>query len=179
MSLTNGILPNATQVASSHFDARPDPTDISLLVIHNISLPPGKFGGSCVEDFFTGQLNSKLHLSFQEISGLRVSTHLFIRRNGLVIQFVNFNDRAWHAGISEFKGRENCNDFSIGIELEGTDDIGYTDPQYTQLAQVSSQIMRAYPQIKLDNICGHSEIAPNRKTDPGPHFDWKRYRQSL
>ena len=160
MTLKNGILSCATQVASPHFNQRPVNNDISLLVIHNISLPPGKFGGDYVEDFFVGQLDSNTHPFFQQIAELKVSAHLFIKRDGQIVQFVNLNERAWHAGISKFENRENCNDFSIGIELEGTDDTEYTDEQYTQLIQVSKQIMQAYPNIGASRICGHSDIAP-------------------
>jgi len=179
MKQKNGIVTAAKQLASSHWDNRPDNTDISLLVIHNISLPAGDFSGHNVEDFFTGQLNYKTHPSFLELENLRVSSHLYIRRNGSCIQFVNFEKRAWHAGVSNFQGRENCNDFSIGIELEGTDDCDFTNEQYHQLADVSRQILKAYPKIRPENICGHSDIAPSRKTDPGPHFDWGRYLNSL
>ncbi len=179
MTLQNGILSNATQAESPHYNERPDQTDISLLVIHNISLPPGKFGEPYVEDFFSGRLDSCVDPFFEQIADLKVSAHLFIKRDGQVIQFVNFNQRAWHAGESEFSGQKNCNDYSIGIELEGTDDIEYTEQQYVQLAHVSKQIMQAYPKISLDSICGHSDIAPLRKTDPGRCFDWQRYRQDL
>ena len=179
MTLHNGVLPGATQVGSPHFNQRPINSEVSLLVIHNISLPPGKFGGGYVEDFFSGRLDHSLHPFFKQIADVKVSAHLFIKRDGQIVQFVNCNERAWHAGISEFEGRQNCNDYSIGIELEGTDDIKYRDEQYTQLVQVSQQIMMAYPNITPDRICGHSDIAPQRKTDPGPCFDWQRYRQNL
>lgn len=179
MTLQNGILSTAAQVTSHHYNRRPTDACISLLVIHNISLPPGEFGGKHVEDFFTGQLNAQLHPFFQQIAKMEVSAHLFIKRNGQIVQFVNLNERAWHAGISEFGGRRDCNDFSIGIELEGTDDIEYTDEQYEQLAKVSKLIMQAYPNITSGRICGHSDIAPQRKTDPGPCFDWQRYRRDL
>jgi AmpD protein len=179
MTLLNGILSSATQVESPHYNERPNQTDISLLVIHNISLPPGEFGGPYVEDFFSGRLNSSVDPFFEQIADLKVSAHLFIKRDGQVIQFVNFNQRAWHAGESEFCGQKNCNDYSIGIELEGADDIEYTEEQYAQLAHVSKQIMQDYPKISLDNICGHSDVAPLRKTDPGRCFDWQRYRQDL
>ncbi len=179
MTLQNGILSTATQVASPYYNQRPINTDISLLVIHNISLPPGSFGGAYVEDFFSGRLDSKIHPFFEQIVDLKVSAHFFIKRDGQIVQFVNVNARAWHAGKSEFEGRKNCNDFSIGIELEGTDDSDYSEQQYTQLVQVTKQIMRAHPTITPDRICGHSDVAPQRKTDPGPCFDWQRYRQCL
>ena len=179
MTLKNGILSLATQVVSPHFNQRPIDNDISLLVIHNISLPPGKFAGNYVEDFFTGQLDSSIHPFFEQIADLKVSAHLLIKRNGQIVQFVNLNERAWHAGESDFEGRENCNDYSVGIELEGSDDIEFTEKQYEQLIKVSKQIMQAYPKIGPNRICGHSDISPQRKTDPGPCFDWQRYQQNL
>jgi len=179
MAITDGFLSSAVQLTSPHFNHRPVDEEISLLVIHNISLPPGQFGGKYIEDFFVGQLDSSAHASFVDITNLRVSAHLLIKRDGEVIQFVNFNRRAWHAGVSSFSGRENCNDFSIGIELEGTDDITYTDFQYQQLTDISKQLISAYPNITKDRICGHSDIAPDRKTDPGESFDWSRFMQSL
>ncbi len=175
MTITNGILSSAIQIHSLHYDCRPNEVDISLLVIHNISLPAGKFGGSYVEDFFVGNLDCEAEPSFKELSGVRVSAHCFIKRNGEVIQFVNFQQRAWHAGQSEYKGRENCNDFSIGIELEGTDTHEYTEAQYKNLAKITKEILITYPKITNKNICGHSDIAPDRKTDPGFSFDWQRY----
>jgi len=179
MTIFDGILSSAKQLASTHFNQRPSGADISLLVIHNISLPPGQFGGKYVEKFFLGKLNIADDESFRDIANLKVSAHLVIKRDGQVLQFVNFNDRAWHAGVSNFAGRENCNDFSIGIELEGTDDIDYTDHQYRQLSLITKLLMIAYPKIARDRICGHCDIAPTRKTDPGASFDWKRYKQSL
>ncbi len=179
MTLQNGVLFSANQVASPHFNQRPIDSDISLLVIHNISLPPASFGGSYVEDFFCGRLDRHGHPFFKQIADVKVSAHLLIKRDGQIVQFVNFNEGAWHAGISEFEGSENCNDFSIGIELEGTDDVEYTDKQYTQLVRVTKQIIQAYPKITRDRICGHSDIAPQRKTDPGPCFDWRRYLHAV
>ena len=170
--IIDGKITSATQSHCEHFDHRPLTDDISLLVIHNISLPPGQFGNSYVEQFFAGQLKKEVHPFFCEIDGVRVSSHLYIKRDGQLVQFVNLNERAWHAGVSSFEGREKCNDFSIGIELEGTDDLPYTDQQYQQLAEVTKQIMIAYPKITLDRVCGHSDIAPGRKTDPGEAFDW-------
>jgi len=179
MSIINGVLTSAQQHHTTHFDARPQATEISLLVIHNISLPAGEYNNSHVESFFTGKLDCSVHDSFKDLTGLRVSAHCFIKRCGEVIQFVNFNDRAWHAGVSEFEGRDCCNDFSIGIELEGTDNSGYTNQQYSQLTRMSLQIMQAYPKITIGNICGHSDIAPGRKTDPGDSFDWPQYQSQL
>lgn len=164
---------------SPNFNQRPDPEDVDLLVIHNISLPPGQFGGDSIERFFTNCLDHSLHPFFKEIEGVEVSAHLLVRRDGSVIQFVPLNRRAWHAGRSQFEGRENCNDFSIGIELEGTDTCPYTDEQYIALAKLTSDIQQLYPKITNDRITGHSDIAPGRKTDPGEAFDWERYRSLL
>jgi len=179
MKISNGILSSAVQLASPHFNQRPCGEDISLLVIHNISLPPGEFGGEHIEDFFLGKLNVEEHHFFSEIADLKVSAHLLIKRDGQTMQFVNFDDRAWHAGESNFCGKQNCNDFSIGIELEGTDDIDYTDEQYSQLIQVTQLLMKSYPEIKSERICGHKDIAPQRKTDPGSYFNWQKYKQNL
>lgn len=164
---------------SPNFDARPTDCSINLLVIHNISLPPGVFEGDDVEAFFLNQLHHSKHPFFEEIRELKVSSHLFIRRDGSAQQFVDLDNRAWHAGQSTWQGKERCNDFSIGIELEGTDDQTFTDAQYKTLIQLTLQIQQQYPDITNDRIVGHSDIAPDRKTDPGPHFDWSRYRQGL
>jgi AmpD protein len=164
---------------SPNFDARPTDCSIDLLVIHNISLPPGVFEGDDVEAFFLNQLHHSKHPFFEEIRELKVSSHLFIRRDGSAQQFVDLDNRAWHAGQSTWQGKERCNDFSIGIELEGTDDQTFTDAQYTTLIQLTLQIQQQYPDITNDRIVGHSDIAPDRKTDPGPYFDWSRYRQGL
>jgi len=172
-------LSGARQLESPHQDARPDAADISLLVIHAISLPPGEFGGDFVDDLFLGRLDASAHPYFETIRGLRVSAHLCIFRDGRTTQYVPFDRRAWHAGISRFEGRTHCNDFSIGIELEGCDELPFTAAQYGALAQASRALMAAYPRITRQRITGHSEIAPERKTDPGPHFDWIRYRASL
>lgn len=162
-------------VASPNLDERPDPADISLLVVHNISLPPGEFGGPHVEQLFTNRLDWDAHPYFGTLRDLKVSAHCFIDRDGAVTQFVPFNQRAWHAGQSTFDGRSRCNDFSVGIELEGTDDREFTEAQYVQLSRVTAALMRAYPKITRDRIAGHSDIAPGRKTDPGPHFDWNSF----
>lgn len=164
---------------SPNFDARPTDCSIDLLVIHNISLPPGVFEGDDVEAFFLNQLDHSKHPFFEEIRELKVSSHLFIRRDGSAQQFVDLDNRAWHAGQSTWQGKERCNDFSIGIELEGTDDQTFTDAQYKTLIQLTLQIQQQYPDITNDRIVGHSDIAPDRKTDPGPHFDWSRYHQGL
>ncbi len=179
MNIKKGILLSARQSASPHFNARPPNSEISLLVIHNISLPPGEFGGPHIEDFFRGNLQAEEHPFFKEIADNRVSAHLLIRRDGEVIQFVNFNMRAWHAGESSHRSRPNCNDYSIGIELEGTDIEPYTSQQYKRLTEITQSLIHAYKLLTKDNICGHSEIAPTRKTDPGASFEWKRYKGCL
>jgi N-acetyl-anhydromuramoyl-L-alanine amidase len=175
-------LRGARQVASPNCDARPDPADISLLVVHAISLPPGRFGGGFIDRLFTNRLDPDAHPYFRTIRELRVSSHLCIFRTGAVTQYVPFDRRAWHAGASRFDGRIRCNDFSIGIELEGADDVPFEDRQYRRLAEVANALIRAYPGITPARIVGHSDIAPGRKTDPGPHFDWLRLhaeRQAL
>lgn len=176
--ITAGRLAGAKWLASPNFNARPPGCDVRLLVIHNISLPPGEFATGCVEQFFQNKLAADKDPFFAGIADLQVSAHLFIARCGAVTQFVNFADRAWHAGVSVFEGVEQCNDFSIGIELEGTDDLAYTDPQYQVLAAVTRAIMQVYPVVP-ERIVGHSEIAPGRKTDPGPAFDWQRYFREI
>ncbi|WP_028304660.1 1,6-anhydro-N-acetylmuramyl-L-alanine amidase AmpD [Oceanospirillum maris] len=172
-------LPDGIRRPSPNFNLRPDPLMVDLLVIHNISLPPGQFGGDDIERFFTNCLDHSRHPFFKEIEGLEVSAHALIHRDGRVTQFVPLNKRAWHAGRSVFQGRENCNDFSIGIELEGSDNCPYSPQQYQSLAQVTCEICDYYPKITTDRIVGHSDIAPGRKTDPGPAFDWVRYRNSV
>ena len=174
-SISNGWLEPVARCLSPNCNRRPDPVDISLLVIHSISLPPGEYGTGCVQEFFCNRLDCDAHPYFEEIRGMEVSAHLLIDRDGGLTQFVSFDDRAWHAGVSEFCGRGNCNDFSIGIELEGCDTEAYTDAQYSSLTAVTGEIMRAYPAITRDRITGHSDIAPGRKTDPGPAFDWDRF----
>ena len=171
-----GRLVRALQIPSPNFDARPAGSPINLLVVHSISLPPGEFGGPAVIEFFLNRLNHSVHPYFEQIRGMEVSTHFFIRRSGELIQFVPCMHRAWHAGRSTWKGRERCNDFSIGIELEGTDDAAFSGSQYEQLAQLTRELQRAYP---IQDIVGHSDIAPDRKTDPGVGFDWGRYRSMI
>lgn len=168
-------LNEAEYIESPNHDERPCDSEIELLVIHGISLPPDEYGGGFVQQLFTNQLDSSAHPYFQEIKDLHVSAHLFINRRGEVIQFVPFNKRAWHAGKSYFQGREVCNDFSIGIELEGSDNVPYTDEQYKILAAITTCLQQAWPILKQENIKGHSDIAPGRKTDPGEAFDWQRY----
>ena len=163
---------------SPNFNQRPA-GEISLLVIHNISLPPGQFGTGKVQAFFQNRLDAHEHPYFQSICHLTVSAHLFVERDGAVTQFVSLHDRAWHAGVSSFDGREGCNDFSIGIELEGTDDLPFTDAQYRALSALTRQLQAAFSAMTTERIQGHSDIAPGRKTDPGPAFDWTRYRAAL
>lgn len=163
---------------SPNFNARPA-GEISLLVIHNISLPPGQFGTGKVVELFQNELRADEHPYFAEIAHLRVSAHFLIERDGSVSQFVSCLERAWHAGVSLFEGRDNCNDFSLGIELEGTDDHPFTDAQYAALAQLSRQLVGAYPAITPQRVRGHSDIAPGRKTDPGEFFDWPRFFAGL
>jgi len=179
MDIVQGWLNKANKLESPNADLRPDANEISLLVIHNISLPPEQFGGPYIAQLFSNSLDPQEHPYFRDIYQLKVSSHLLIDRQGQLTQFVPFDKRAWHAGVSEFKGRNHCNDFSIGIELEGADHIPFTDNQYSVLAQASQQIISHYPMITGDRIVGHSDIAPGRKTDPGPAFDWQRYRRML
>lgn len=171
-------LKGARKVESPNNDARPEDTDIELLVIHGISLPPKKYGGCYIDQLFTNTLDAKAHPYFAEIHELRVSSHLLIDRGGSVTQYVPFNRRAWHAGESSFDGRQQCNDYSIGIELEGCDEEAYCDEQYISLAIVTDLICQRWNKITKDRIVGHSDIAPGRKTDPGPAFD-KDYFFSL
>jgi AmpD protein len=167
-----GLLDAARFVPTAHCSARPALLPIDMIVLHGISLPPGQFGSNDIEKFFLGELDPSAHPYFETIKDLKVSAHLFINREGEISQFVPFNLRAHHAGVSHFQGRENCNDFSIGIELEGTDDVAYTKIQYECLAQVINALRKAYPDISRDRIVGHSDIAPGRKTDPGHLFAW-------
>lgn len=173
---TQGLLQTVPYVPTPHCDERPAGLSIDLIVVHGISLPPGQFGQNLVVPFFCGKLDSSLHPYFATISHLRVSAHLFINRQGEVTQFVPFLQRAWHAGLSSFQGREQCNDYSIGIELEGTDELPYEKAQYERLAKLSRLLMQTYPAINPERIVGHSDIAPSRKTDPGEAFDWGLFR---
>jgi N-acetyl-anhydromuramoyl-L-alanine amidase len=166
-----GWLNGAQRIASPNCDARPEGTPISLIVIHNISLPPGHFGGDAIAQLFTNRLDPTAHPYYAGIAQLRVSAHFLIRRRGELIQFVPCAARAWHAGVSAWQGRERCNDFSIGIELEGSDQRPFTQAQYRRLGGLIRKLRRAYP---ITDIAGHSDIAPGRKTDPGPCFDWSR-----
>ncbi len=166
-------------IPSPNCNDRPDADDISLIVVHGISLPAGQFGGPYIEQLFTNRLDIQAHESFKDLENLQVSSHLLIRRDGQVIQFVPFDKRAWHAGVSRYQGREDCNDFSIGIELEGTDNLEYEEPQYQQLANVIEALLKRYPEINQGRIVGHSDIAPGRKTDPGPAFNWTKLAHVL
>ncbi len=167
-------------IPSPNFNERPPHTEINLLVIHSISLPPGVYTGTGVVDFFCNNLNIAEHPYYEQIKDLKVSAHLFIKRDGQIIQFVPFHYRAWHAGTSYFKGKEACNDFSIGIELEGSDFEPFTENQYASLILSTQAIIEAYPAISpQQNIVGHQDIAPGRKSDPGPFFDWKGYLASF
>lgn len=174
-----GKLVGVLQRACSHCDARPLNEVISLLVIHNISLPAGEFDTKYVDDLFMGAIDSQAHPSFIDLDGLRVSAHCFIKRTGEIVQYVPFSQRAWHAGQSEFLGREQCNDFSIGVELEGTDTSGYTQMQYNTLQSLTKLLMNKYPAINKTRIVGHCDIAPGRKTDPGESFDWQHFFAEL
>lgn len=174
--LEEGVLRTARQVRSPNCDQRPAGTEITLLVVHGISLPPGKFGGDAVERLFTNTLDCRADPAFAPLEDLRVSAHFLVRRAGLLIQFVPCDLRAWHAGASNWKGRQRCNDFSIGVELEGSDKVPYTKAQYSRLARLTRALRTRYP---LADIAGHSDIAPGRKTDPGSSFDWSRFRRLL
>lgn len=176
---SSGRFPGVRWCPSPNFGLRPESSSISLLVVHNISLPPEQFGGPHIENFFCNCLDTAAHPYFETIADLKVSAHALIRRDGSVIQFVNCLDRAWHAGRSSFEGKEECNDYSIGIELEGADEIPYTQEQYQMLARLARLIMIAWPEVTPDRITGHSDIAPGRKTDPGPAFSWSRFRALL
>lgn len=167
---------SARRVLSPNCDERPEGSQVSLLVVHGISLPPGEYGGCWIDELFCNRLDPQAHEYFAGIADIRVSSHLLVRRDGELVQYVPFSKRAWHAGQSCFQGREACNDFSIGIELEGQDEEAYTDIQYRQLAAVSHLLSRHYPGIDEQTIVGHCEIAPGRKTDPGRAFDWQRLR---
>jgi AmpD protein len=166
-----GWLAGARRVLSPNADERPAGASITLLVVHGISLPPGRFGGDAVEQLFTNRLDAGVHPYFASLVDLRVSAHLFVRRGGSIVQFVACDRRAWHAGASSWRGRERCNDFSIGVELEGTDDRPYTARQYVQLARIVKALRTRYP---VTDVVGHCDVAPGRKTDPGPAFDWRR-----
>ncbi len=172
-------LEDVRRVISPNWDERPPGCCIDALVIHNISLPPGHFGGAHIDELFCNRIDASTHPAFAELDGLRVSAHALINRAGVITQYVGFSKRAWHAGISCLQEREDCNDFSIGIELEGTDHASYTDAQYQRLAQLSYALMCRWPAISERRIVGHRDISPGRKTDPGPAFQWARFRREL
>jgi AmpD protein len=174
-----GLLTGVRQVLSPHCDARPAGALPTLLVVHGISLPPGEFGGHWIDRLFTGTLPPQAHPYFREIEGLKASAHALIRRDGQIVQYVPCGERAWHAGKSEYQGRSGCNDFSIGIELEGTESTPYTDAQYAQLARLAAALLEAYPTLSAGDIVGHSDVAPGRKSDPWDTFDWQRFRALL
>ena len=174
LTLVDGVLGGVRCVASPNCDERPAGTAVSLIVIHAISLPPGQFGGTAVEALFTNRLAADAHPYYRDIHALRLSAHFFIERSGRITQFVSCDRRAWHAGVSSWNGCERCNDFSVGVELEGTDTASYTDQQYRLLAELTAALRRRYP---IRDVVGHADIAPGRKTDPGPHFDWARLRR--
>jgi N-acetyl-anhydromuramoyl-L-alanine amidase len=174
-----GKLRTARQVESPNFDERPPGTSIDLIVIHGISLPPGVYGGPWIDRLFLNSLPPDEHPYFAKVAALEVSTHVLIRRDGALVQYVSFDKRAWHAGQSNYRGRERCNDFSIGIELEGADTEAYEPAQYRALASTILNLCDAYPTLSLDRIAGHSDIAPGRKTDPGIAFDWPRLHALL
>ncbi len=175
----DGLLSTAEFRLSPNHDQRPADTEISLIVVHCISLPPGQFGGEWIDSLFMNRIRGDEHQSFADLKGLEVSSHLLIRRDGRIVQYVPFHLRAWHAGVSSFAGVDRCNDYSIGIELEGADEIAYEPVQYQVLAEAVRALMTAYPRITPQRIVGHSDIAPGRKTDPGPAFDWALFRRYL
>ena len=179
IDLDRGRLLDARQVSSPNCDERPDDCEISLVVVHNISLPPGQYGGPEIDHLFTNTLDADAHPYFAEVAGMKVSSHLLVRREGELVQYVPFRKRAWHAGDSCYQGRAACNDFSIGIELEGQDEESYTDAQYEVFAEVLKLLIDTYPGLSANSLAGHCDISPQRKTDPGPAFDWQRLRQQL
>lgn len=179
LTVHRGWLQQARHVPSPNYGPRPPACEPQLIVIHNISLPPRCYGTDHIERLFTNCLDWEEHPYFGEIRGMQVSSHLLIRRSGELLQFVSFDERAWHAGQSCYAGRDNCNDFSIGIELEGVDDEAYDDVQYTVLSATTKALLAHYPGLSVADIVGHSDISPGRKTDPGPAFDWPRYRALL
>lgn len=179
VDVTTGLLAGVRQVLSPHHDARPAAAHAELIVLHGISLPPGEFGGPWIDRLFCGDLPANAHPYFATLVGRRVSAHLLVGRDGAITQYVPFEQRAWHAGASSYQGRPGCNDFSIGIELEGTDELPYSDAQYLTTAALIAALCRSYGTLSRQRVVGHSDIAPGRKTDPGPAFDWQRLRAEL
>jgi AmpD protein len=179
VDLKSGLMRGARQIASPNRDLRPAGVETDLIVVHGISLPPGEFGGPWIDRLFTNTLPAEVHPYFAEVNSLRVSSHLVVMRDGAVTQYVKFTERAWHAGQSHYRGRDACNDFSVGVELEGTDTLPYEAAQYSALAEVVAALCAAYPRLSTDRLTGHSDIAPGRKTDPGPAFDWQLARRLI
>ncbi len=179
VDIDSGLMLGVRQVASPNFDGRPPGVEADLIVVHGISLPPGEFGGPWIDRLFTNTLPAEIHPYFAEVCSLRVSSHLVVQRDGTVTQYVRFTDRAWHAGVSVYEGREACNDFSVGVELEGTDTLEYEPVQYRALAEVVAALCAAYPRLSSQRMAGHSDISPGRKTDPGPAFDWPHARRLI
>lgn len=179
MKIINHLLDSAEQIPSPNYNERPADSTLELLVIHNISLPPGEFGGPFIRELFTNTLNCQAHPYFAQLQDFKVAAHAVIYRTGLIQQFVAFNKRAWHAGESSYQGKKNCNDFSIGIELEGTDELAYTNIQYEKLTCLINALLSTYPSVSPQHIVGHCDIAPGRKTDPGKSFDWVRLQNNL
>lgn len=173
---SQGWCTDAMRLDSPNQNDRPEGQTVDLLVIHNISLPPGEFGGHYIADLFLNRLDCDRHSFFDQLRSLKVSSHFLIRRNGMLVQFVSADKRAWHAGVSEYRGRKGCNDFSIGIEIEGTDDVPFMPEQYDTLISLTAALCHRYP---LETVTGHQHIAPERKTDPGPFFDWRYFREKL
>jgi AmpD protein len=179
VDLESGLMRGVRQIASPNYDSRPAGVEADLIVVHGISLPPGEFGGPWIDRLFTNSLPAEVHPYFAEVDSLRVSSHVVVARDGTVTQYVAFTERAWHAGKSMYQGREACNDFSVGVELEGTDTLPYEPTQYGALAEIVAALCAAYPRLSPDRLVGHSDIAPGRKTDPGPAFDWPHARRLI
>jgi AmpD protein len=179
IDVTTGLVMPARHVASPNYDDRPEGVTPDLIIVHGISLPPGEYGGPWIDLLFTNALPPEAHPYFAQVAHLKVSSHTLVRRDGELVQYVPFHRRAWHAGASSYHGRERCNDFSIGIELEGADDRAYEPVQYRKLADLIVALCAAYPSLSFERIAGHSDVAPGRKTDPGPAFDWPRLRAML
>ena len=174
-----GWLEGADRRPTPNRDARPPDAGVNLVVVHAISLPPGEFGGAWIDDLFLNRLDPQAHPYFRDIADLRVSAHALIRRDGSLTQYAGFGERAWHAGESCWEGRAACNDYAVGVELEGSDEQGYEPVQYRRLAELIRALMRVYPAITPERVVGHCHVAPGRKTDPGPHFDWARLKELL
>tara|TARA_B100000965_G_scaffold17440_1_gene13097 strand:- start:10 stop:558 length:549 start_codon:yes stop_codon:yes gene_type:complete len=179
MKIKNHLFENVKVSLSPNYDLRPKDVKISLIVLHSISLPPTVFGNDYVENFFCNRIKNSENKYINDIKDMKVSSHLYIKRNGEIIQFVSFDKRAWHAGKSSYNNIENCNNYSIGIELEGCDDISYEDIQYEKLSEIIKSLLKNYSHLSKDRIIAHSDIAPGRKSDPGPLFDWKRLERML